>query len=283
MKRAGVIGWPLKTSLSPIFQQAALDAVGLAVQFEPMPTSLDELQVRLDELRADDCVGACVTIPHKQNVMAHLDEVEQSAREIGAVNWIVNRAGKLHGYNTDGEGFIVALREQFDFECAGKRVLMFGAGGAARAVLYALKAHGAHSAFIVNRTPSAADALAKRFESENFAIGTASSLSSALTAQGKDFDLLVNTSAIGMVGEAQSARLPIDGFAELITNRPIVYDLVYSPPQTPFMLALAQVTDTVANGISMLIQQGALGFRLMFGKPAPVEVMFEALREYAGE
>jgi len=282
MRRAGVIGWPLATSLSPQFQQAALDALGIEARFEAWPTAPSELAARLDGMRRPDCAGACVTVPHKEAVMAALDEIDATALEIGAVNWIIRRGDKLIGYNTDSPGFVAALRARHGFEFADKRALVFGAGGAARAVIYGLRGAGASAAAIVNRTAASAVKLVERFQTAEFKMATAISLEDAARQTGAQFDLIVNASSVGMTGEAADAELPLDGAADLITNRPLVYDLVYSPPQTPFLTQLAPLASDFSNGLSMLIYQGAAGFEIMFNQTPPIDAMFAAIGQSAG-
>src|SRR2546425_2993703 len=150
LKYLGVIGYPLKRSLSPVFQQAALDHLRLDIVYEAWPTPADGLQTRGTTLRSPTGLGANVTIPHKEAVMAMLEEVDEVADRIGAVNTIVNREGRLFGYNTDLSGLMRALGEDGGFETAGRRVVIAGAGGAARAAVAGLLAAGASAATIIN-------------------------------------------------------------------------------------------------------------------------------------
>src|SRR3990172_1548085 len=159
MKYVGVIGYPLKHSLSPAFQQAALDHLGLDIRYEAWPTPPDSLAETVAGLRAPDRLGANVTIPHKEAVIPFLDELDDLARRVGAVNTIANRQGRLYGCNTDVERFLRALREDGSFDPAGSRVLVAGAGGAARAVVVALVEAGAASITVINRTFSRATRL----------------------------------------------------------------------------------------------------------------------------
>ena len=138
MKYLGVIGYPLTNSLSPDFQQAALDHLRLDIVYEAWPTPPNALGTRMTGLRAPAVLGANVTIPHKEAVIPLIDELDDLAHKTGAVNTIVNREGRLHGYNTDVAGFLRALREDAGFEPKGRRAVIVGAGGAARAVAMAL-------------------------------------------------------------------------------------------------------------------------------------------------
>ena len=146
----GLIGWPVEHSVSPAMHNAAFDALGLRWRYTLLPTPPGKVKAALAELRAQGYRGANVTVPHKRAVMPHLDEITGAARAIGAVNTIVARAGRLIGHNTDGDGFLTALREA-GFEPAGRPALVLGAGGAARAVVHALAQPGGTVA-IINRT-----------------------------------------------------------------------------------------------------------------------------------
>ncbi|MCH7706631.1 MAG: shikimate dehydrogenase, partial [Chloroflexi bacterium] len=149
---AGIIGYPLGHSVSPAFQQAALDHHHMDARYEAWETPPEELEGRLHSLRGSDMLGANVTVPHKEAVIPYLDRLTPEARRTGAVNTIVHRDDGLEGHNTDIPGFLRALREDGKFEPSGRRVLLLGAGGAARAVAYALVGQGIAGVSISNRT-----------------------------------------------------------------------------------------------------------------------------------
>ena len=159
-RRVGLIGYPLGHSISPVFQQAALDYHGIAATYELWETPAEDVGEVVAGLRAPDCLGANVTIPHKLRVMPLLDEIDRHARAIGAVNTIVNVSGRLIGRNTDAAGCLRALTERGNFDPAGRPAVVIGAGGAARAVVFGLLWHGASPVTIVNRTRARAEALA---------------------------------------------------------------------------------------------------------------------------
>jgi shikimate dehydrogenase len=156
----GLIGHKLKHSISPQFQQAAFDYLGLDIRYELWDTEKDELPGVVEGIRDFSKLGANVTIPYKEAVLPLLDKVDQLARRIGAVNTIVNKDDKLVGYNTDASGFMKALEEEGGFVPKGKRAILLGAGGAARAVGFALVGAGVKSLVILNRTQDKAEALA---------------------------------------------------------------------------------------------------------------------------
>ena len=281
-KYAGVIGYPAKQSLSAVFQQAAFDHLGLDMRYEVWPTPEERLSEVVQGLRAPDRLGANVTIPHKQAVLPLMDETDALARRVGAVNTIVNREGRLHGHNTDVGGFLRALRDDGGFDPTGARVLVAGAGGAARAVVTALSDAGAASVTVINRTFPRASRLVQELEPQ--AGGTelhalpdvyASWLASAVSCR-----LLINCTSVGMAGtqEEKGSPVPID----LIPAGALVFDLIYRPLNTPLMVAARKRGARVLGGLPMLIYQGADSFRLWTGLEPPLEVMFKAARKALG-
>mgnify|MGYP001353208271 CR=1 FL=1 len=164
----GVMGHPIGHTKSPIFQQAGLDACGVKTSFEAWDVSPNELPSKIASFRDDDFMGCCVTLPHKQNVIPLIDELSETASNIGAVNWIIPQKGKLVGHNTDSAGFLRALREHVGFDPRGARTVVFGAGGAARASIHALKTAGVTSLAIANRTIENARSLAAELTDGKF-------------------------------------------------------------------------------------------------------------------
>jgi len=276
MKYVGVIGYPLKGSLSPVFQQEALDHLRLDIVYEPWPTPDDGLTTRIATLRSPTVLGANVTIPHKESVIPLLDDVDALAGRVRAVNTIVNVGGKLHGHNTDVAGFIRALREDGGFERQGRRVVVAGAGGAARAVVAGLLEARAGSVSVINRTLSrashlVADLAPSAGESELRALPE---MYASWAAVMGSCDLLVNCTSAGSAGFEGESPVPVD----LIHSRMLVYDLVYHPPETSLMAAARKRGARVLGGLPMLVYQGAASFTLWTGQEAPLEVMFEAAR-----
>lgn len=272
-RRLGIIGHPVAHSLSPTFQNAALKALGVDATYEAWDTPLEELSARVESLREPETMGANVTIPHKQDVAPLLDDLDPLAARIGAVNTIVNRNGRLAGYNTDGAGFVRALRDEAGFEPQGKTVLMLGAGGAARGIAFALLEAGTRVLTIANRTQERAEALAA--ELRRYYPAATVDVTEFPPSQ-IAFDCIVNTTSVGMHGGSAEGASPCD-FA---TVRPgtLAVDIVYAPAETPFLRAAADHGLTTLGGLPMLIYQGALAFELWTGKPAPVAAMFEAAR-----
>ena len=263
--RLGIIGSPVAHSLSPAIQGAALRAAGIDATYERWETPLAALPARVASLRERDCLGANVTIPHKQAVLPLLDEVAPLAAEIGAVNTIVNEGGRLAGHNTDGGGFVAALDEA-GFAAAGKRFLLVGAGGAARGIAFALHHAGAESIAISNRTPERAAALAD----------AAGAHPAPFDAPPAPYDCVVNCTSAGMHASGAETVLPVDPAAS--DPGALIVDIVYAPEETPLLRAARGAGRPVLGGLPMLIHQGALAFELWTGRPAPLDAMREAAR-----
>ncbi|MBI4310447.1 MAG: shikimate dehydrogenase [Chloroflexi bacterium] len=274
-KLLGIIGYPLGHSLSPVFQQAALDHAGIDARYEAWPTPPDQVPQRVRSLREPDVLGANVTVPHKEAVLSHLDRLADMARRIGAVNTIVNRNGALEGHNTDVAGFMRALREDAGFDPRGKRVLLLGAGGAAKAAAFGLADAGVAWLAIANRTVERARELVASLPEG--ASSRALPLDHGALATDGPWDLIVNTTTLGMAGSAAAGETPLE--ASLIPGGALVYDIVYNPEATPLLAAARKAGARTLGGLPMLIYQGAEAFRLWTGVEAPVGVMFEAARK----
>ena len=276
-QRMGIIGYPVGHTLSPAFQQAALNHLGIDATFEVWTTPPEELAERVASLREPGCLGCCVTLPHKQAVMAMLDNVDETATGIGAVNWIVNEGGKLSGHNTDAPGFLRSLREEAGFDPAGCNAVLFGAGGAARAVAYALRTAGCAKLTIANRTIARAEALAGDMTGGRFRPLATGLAKDELADSVPYAELLVNATSLGMAGGPSPDATPVT--ADLISNRALAYDVVYAPPVTPFLREAEAAGGRTASGLSMLVWQGVLGFELCTGREAPADVMMAAMRK----
>ncbi len=259
-----LIGDPVAHSLSPAMQNAAFAALGLPHRYELLRTEEGDLPATIERLRGEDVLGANVTIPHKERVARLLDATEEEALRIGAVNTIFKRAGALRGDNTDGIGFAAALAERA-LEVAGRRVLVLGAGGAARACVGQLLRAGA-SVAIANRTPSRAQALRAAMRDLP---ATGGALSVAAWP-GPDalarYDVLVNATALGMHGEDVLPGVPLgEGLA--------VVDVVAIAAETPLIAHARALGRVAVDGLLMLLHQGAQAFRLWTGVDAPLTAM----------
>ncbi|MDP9313106.1 MAG: shikimate dehydrogenase [Chloroflexota bacterium] len=270
----GLIGDPVKHSVSPAFQTAAFRHHGLPDTYMLWPTSTQELTTRVAGLRADGMRGANVTLPYKTAVVPLLDELDGIATAVSAVNTIVRRAdGSLYGLNTDVLGFIQALRaaggEPREADC-----VLLGAGGSARAVAYGLVMAGARSITVVNRTPERAEAMladvlaATEFDPQLQVLASdAPEVAQAVAGA----QLLINATSVGLDGRSS----PLE--AERIAPHLLVVDLIYR--NTPFLQAARQRGARTQNGLEMLVQQGALAFEAWTGLTAPIAVMRAAAQQ----
>lgn len=271
----GVMGHPIGHTKSPVFQQAGLDELGIAETFEAWDVAPDELEEKVTTFRATGFLAACVTLPHKQAVIPLVDELTEAAEAVGAVNWIFNRDGKLVGHNTDGTGFLRALKENTGFDPAGVDAVVFGAGGAARAIVYALKLAGIARLTIANRTVGKAQALASEFSEGRFKPDAIGLSRDELANCAPYAQLLVNTTSLGMAGGPAEMATPI--LADMISADAVGYDAVYAPPMTKFLREVENAGATSAGGMTMLVYQGIEGFEMATGQKAPVDTMFAAI------
>jgi shikimate dehydrogenase len=254
-------------SISPAMQNSALRARGFRDwRYEKLALPPDKMETMINAVRADECVGANVTIPHKQSIIPFLDELSDTARGIGAVNTIVKRANKLIGENTDAEGFLESLRTRH-IRPRHTHVMIFGAGGAAAAVAFALAREGARQIVLINRTTARAAELADHLHELFPRLEIAVNWWEPLC----DMNLVVNASAVGMSPNSEESPLPS---GRVVPRGALVYDLVYNPSETRFLKEAAHIGARCVGGLEMLINQGALSFELWTGREAPVRTMW---------
>ena len=273
-KIVGLVGYPLGHSLSPAMQNAAFKALNLDWEYVPFEVLPKDLSEAIRGMRALHIAGFNVTIPHKETILPMLDEVTQLARIIGAVNTIKNQEGLLVGYNTDGPGFMDSLKDGAKLNPKGKKVILLGAGGAARAVSVMLAEAGIKSLSITDIQEKKAEELisyvSSYFEIEGESLGANHPRLQAALANA---DLLVNASPIGMHPKINESPLPDD--IKLPENL-LVYDLVYNPAETKLIKSAKSFGCKTFSGLDMLIRQGAMAFALWTGLEAPLEVMRQA-------
>ncbi|MED5208406.1 MAG: shikimate dehydrogenase [Chloroflexota bacterium] len=272
-KRLGIIGYPIDHSISPIFQQAALDYIGIDAIYEKWEVTPEKVGDFVNQLRAPDSLGINVTLPYKRAVIPFLDEVDEWATSAGAVNTIVNQGGHLSGHNTDGPGFLQALLNETGYDPKGTSALILGAGGAARGILLALVRGGVESIVIANRTLERARELS-RLSYDNGVASEAISISGdALNEAANSADLIVNCTSLGMSHGPDELGSPMS--AAQIPATAIVNDLVYTPMLTPMLKEAAKAGATTLGGLHMLIYQGVLSFKMWTGQDPPVDVMLD--------
>ncbi len=284
----GLIGYPLKHSISPYFQQAALDYYRLDIRYEAWETSPAQLRDRMNDLRKPQNVGANVTVPYKEAVLPLLDEVDDLASSIGAVNTIVKKDDKLLGFNTDAYGFIEALDKEGHFAPEGKQVIILGAGGVARAVGFVLVQRKVASLAITDGIFERASALTENLVRYIKRTSTSSkdlepdvtafqwqNLSSAKTLD--NCDLIVHCTTIGMKDSPQEGQSPLS--FKVIPKNVLVCDVVYNPWLTPLLRLAQKAGANTLGGLPMLVYQGAASFKLWTGKEAPFDIMFSKAQE----
>ena len=272
----GVMGWPVEHTVSPAMHNAAFDAAGLNWRYVPLAVHPDRVGEAVRGLQALGFEGCNVTVPHKQAVMEHLDEITEQAQAIGAVNTIVIWSdGRMVGYNTDAAGFLRALAEG-GFQPEGKRAVVVGAGGAGRAVAYALASAEA-AVTVLNRTLSRAESLvadlAPLFPS--LPLRPLPLTPATFRQEAQSADLLVNATSLGMWPQVKRSPWP-----EELPMPPslTVFDLVYNPLETKLMRQARAAGVQAIGGLGMLVHQGAIAWELWAGQEAPVEVMVAAAK-----
>jgi shikimate dehydrogenase len=267
----GVIGDPIEHTLSPIMHNAAFEALKLDYVFLAFKVKPSELKNAVDGMRALNIRGLNVTMPHKSKVINYLDRTDLSAQIVNSVNTILNKESLLFGFNTDGVGALKALREN-GIEPKGRKVLLLGAGGAARAIAYTL-AKEADELTILDRTVKHAQEIAKLLEKAlNKKVVAASLSPSDVQRNIQDSDILVNATSVGMKPKAEES--PIE--PKVLRRNMAVMDIVYNPVETKLAKDAQAAGAKVISGVEMLIYQGAASFELWTGKSAPVNVMRQA-------
>ena len=263
-----LLGDPVAHSLSPVIQNAAFREAGVDGVYVALRCEEADLLGFMKGLGAAGA-GGNVTIPHKEKAASVLDSPSEAVRRTGACNTFWGENGDLHGDNTDVEGFRRALRHFLGEPPTGFRVLLLGAGGAARAVLMALLDDGVDDVLILNRSVKRARAVAQRLG------GTRTRVSEhPVEVEGEEFDLVVNTTPLGM---SQDDDLPID--LERLSRVGGVMDLVYGTGPSRFVKAAEALDVRAVDGGEMLVQQGAVAFERWWGQSAPIEAMMRALEE----
>jgi len=270
-----VIGNPVEHSLSPAIHNAAFAACG--INWAYVAFSVSHLEKAIDGIRGLGIRGVSVTIPHKVAVIPLLDSIDDTARTIGSINTIVNTGGHLAGYNSDGAG---ALKALFDAGCnpAGKRVVILGSGGAARAIAVTMALQATPAAltllgiFKEERELLSSDISAK----SSLQPVTAEISSGGLTAALQECDLLINATPVGMHPKSDESPVP----RNLLRKQQAVFDIVYNPRKTRLLRDAVQAGCTVVSGIEMFLNQAAVQFTLWTGQPAPVDVMRAVLEKH---
>lgn len=270
----GVFGNPVSHSLSPLLHNAVFKELGMNCIYLAFEIQEQTLGIAFEGIRSKIVRGVNLTIPFKEEALNFIDEIpEDIDRGVGAINTVVNKDDKLFGYNTDVPGFLQAITNELEFKPAGKTVLVLGAGGAARAVAFALAYSNAERILLSNRNFDRAVGLAEYLadyfpESDIEAIASLDNIAKEKPA------LIVNASACGLKGSD-----PVSFDLKALNNAPSVYDLIYSPKETKLLKEAKSLGFKAANGLGMLVNQAALSFTLWTGKKEGVrEKMLEVLK-----
>lgn len=271
-----VLGNPVAHSASPAMHQPALDECGINGRYIKLEVPVGRVAEALERLQALGFMGANVTVPHKFAALDACHQVDEAARQIGAVNTVKFIDGEIHGWNTDGPGFARAIREEFSLGLADQRVMIVGAGGGAgQAIATQCALDGAQRVVLANRTVekivSLASVLQRRFPATEF--DCISLVDPQVPGVARQCQLLVNTSSLGLRPDDDS---PVS--AHCFAPHHLVYDTIYKPPMTSFLRQALVQQATVANGFSMLLHQGVLAFDIWYPGQAPLETMRRGLR-----
>jgi len=267
----GVIGDPIRHSRSPVMLNRAFREAGINGAYGAFHVAPERLGEAIAGIRALGFRGLNVTIPHKIEVMAHLDEIDEGARAIGAVNTIANENGRLIGYNTDGIGYVRSLKEESEPNLAGKKIVVVGCGGAARGIVWALARENPGAIVLTNRTAERARELAAFFARPDV---TAADWG-RLRDECADADIVINTTSVGMSPDVDST--PLD--PAWLKPGAVASDLIYNPLKTAFLKGAEERGCRVHGGLGMFVHQGAYAFEYWTGRPAPAEAMRAAVLE----
>ncbi len=271
--RLAVFGDPIAHSASPPMHNAALAECGIDARYARLHIRAEELAEAFRLLPRRDFIGVNCTIPHKFAALALMDRLDDHARRIGVVNTVVVEGDKIAGYNTDGPGLVRAVRAELGADLRDLRVMILGAGGGAgRAIAMQCAFEKCPRIVLINRTLEKLGPLVRELEAFFPADCIAMDEFNALEAHLSQIDLIINCTSLGMKpGEAS----PIP--AELLSARHLIYDTIYTAARTPLLLAGDAVGARGANGLTMLLHQGALAFEIWFQRAAPIDVMRQAL------
>ena len=271
----GLIGHPVEHSFSPPMHNAAFEALEMDYVYVAFDVDPLNLKSAIDGAKSLNIKGFNVTIPHKIEVMKHLDEIDEVAALIGAVNTIDFK--DMKGYNTDGIGAVKAIEEVTSIK--NKNVVVAGAGGASRAISFYIAKYGADSLTILNRNVEKADNLAKDVSNSNLINDVKSDSMSEINSNVADADILINTTPIGMHPNVDDEPIVL---ADNMHDDLVVFDAVYNPNDTVLIKEAVKAGAKPVYGIKMLLYQGAESFRIWTGRDAPVDVMEDALRKTLG-
>jgi shikimate dehydrogenase len=264
-----LLGHPVEHSWSPIMHNIALKHYDIDAAYHAIDVQSNELADLASFLNSDSFLGANVTIPYKQTIADYLDTVDPSAQQIGAVNTVVKNEYQLEGYNTDYAGFTEPL-QPYEFELEGASALVFGTGGAARAIVYGLTEMGMEEIFLVSRSPNRITSYRDYRRVQIVSYENWSSFA-------EQASLIVNATPLGMHPKIDSS--PVRDQEKHYLEGKICYDIVYNPVETRFLKQACEAGAQTIDGLEMLIQQGSKSFKLWTGYPFPINIVRDTLYE----
>ena len=273
----GVFGHPVAENPTVVMHEAAFAELGMNWRYLTIEVLPDDLEAAMAGMRAMNMRGINLTIPHKVTVVEYLDRLSDAARLMGAVNTVVNDDGELFGENTDGKGFLRALVDDARVDPKDANVVVFGAGGASRAITVELALAGASNITIVNRSPERGRALVDLLDEKTPTSATYEPWNGPYRIP-SGTDIVINATSIGLFPDVD-AKPDLD--YTTVTAGMTVCDVIHSP-DTPFLKEARQRGSRTLDGVGMLVYQGAIGFKLWTGREAPIAVMYAALAEAFG-
>lgn len=265
-----LIGNPVEHTISPLIHNSLSTTLGKNLIYVPFKVEKKKLEYVVEAFKELGVIGFNVTIPYKRDIMRYIDENSREAILMGAVNTVKIVNGRLHGFNTDAEGFALAFKEEAGTGFKDKTVFLIGAGGTARATAVKIAQEGAKKIFIVNRTLANANELAELINSNiSEIVSPIASFDKGLTGIMADCDIIINTTAVGMFPEIDA--MPLQNI-EGITSKHIVYDVIYNPLETKFLTEAKNKGAKVINGFGMLVFQAILAYEIWTGGKIPDEL-----------
>jgi shikimate dehydrogenase len=278
----GLIGYPLHHSLSPIIHTAALECCGIKGEYSLFPIPPEDRQgikVLIDRVRDGEITGLNVTIPYKRSVISLMDVITPTAQAIGAVNTIFVQNGKLSADNTDAQGFLMDMNKFLEVKAGGfgqsKHALVLGAGGAARAVTFALINDG-WEVILAARRKEQAQKLIEHFPNNKLCLSSIDFQSDSFKSMDPDVHLVINTTPVGMSPSIGNSPWPLN---IPFPSEAVIYDLVYNPRETKFVQDARAEGLTAISGLGMLVEQAALAFEIWTGCNVPRDVLVDSLEE----
>jgi len=271
----GLFGSPVDENVTVVIMEAAFKALNLNYRYNTTLVHSKDLETAVKALKAFNMKGTHITIPHKVEVLKYLDHLTETAELMGAVNTVYLKDGETYGENTDGKGFITSIHEN-GVQVNGQKIIVLGSGGAARAMTIELARDGAAHITIVNRNRERGEALVNLLNSKTQAHADFVLWDKAYAVP-KETNIVVNATSVGMLGDPNKPNID---YSTLLDSM-VVCDGVHNPPQTPFLIEAAKRGCKTLDGFSMLVNQGAISFKIWTGQDAPVDVMKKALeREF---